>query len=97
VKIVGIKIALGDCSVTISQCWYLESILHKEHMDMANPVGMPLDPNVVLKPNPDGNTGDHSNSYTRLIGELQFIANVTRPNILYTISRLSSYTANPML
>ena len=97
VKIVGIEIALGDHSVTISQCWYLESILCKEHMDMANPVGMPLDPNIVLELNPDGNTGDHSNSYTRLIGELQFIANVTRPDIAYTISRLLFYTTNPML
>jgi hypothetical protein len=97
VKIVGIEIALGDRSITISQCRYLESILRKEHMDTANPVGMPLDPNVVLEPNPDGNTGDCSNSYARLIGELQFIANVTRPDIAYAISRLSSYTANPTL
>jgi hypothetical protein len=66
-------------------------------MDTANPVGMPLDPNIVLKLNPDGNTGDYSNSYARLIGELQFIANVTRSDIAYTISRLSSYTANPTL
>ena len=42
VKIIGIEIALGDHSVTISQCRYLESILQKERMDMANPVGMPL-------------------------------------------------------
>jgi len=97
VKIVGIEIALGDHSVTISQRQYLESILRKEHMDMANPVGMPLDPNIVLEPNLDGNTGDRSNSYARLIGKLQFIANATRPDIAYAISRLSSYTANPML
>jgi hypothetical protein len=97
VKIVGIKIALGDHSITISQRRYLELILRKEHMDMANPVGMPLDPNVVLEPNPDGNTGDRSNLYARLIGELQFIANATRPDIAYAISRLSSYTANPTL
>jgi hypothetical protein len=46
---------------------------------------------------PDGNTGDRSNSYARLIGELQFIANATRPDIAYTISRLLSYTTNPTL
>jgi hypothetical protein len=97
VKIVGIEIALGDRSVTISQCRYLESILRKEHMDTANPVGMPLDPNIVLEPNLNGNTGDCSNSYARLIGELQFITNATRPNIAYMISRLSSYTVNPTL
>ena len=66
-------------------------------MDTANPVGMPLDPNIILEPNPDRNTGDCSNSYARLIGELQFIANATRPNIAYMMSRLSSYTINPTL
>ena len=54
VKIVGIEIALSNHSVTISQCWYLESVLQKEGMERANPVGMPLDPNVTLEPNLDG-------------------------------------------
>jgi hypothetical protein len=58
VKIVGIEITLSDRSVMISQRRYLESILQKEHMDKANAVGMPLDPNVILEPNPDGSTGD---------------------------------------
>src|SRR6266853_6323531 len=88
VKIVGIEIALSDHSVTISQRWYLESVLQKEGMERANPVGMPLDPNIMLEPNPDGSQGDRSNSYARLIGELQFIANATRPDIVHTISKL---------
>jgi hypothetical protein len=97
VKIVGIEITLGDRSITISQPQYLELILRKEHMDTANSVGMPLDLNVALEPNLNGNTGDRSNSYARLIGELQFIANATRSDIAYAISRLSSYTTNPTL
>jgi hypothetical protein len=52
---------------------------------------------TLYAPIPDGNTGDRSNSYARLIGKLQFIANATRPDIAYAISRLLSYTANPML
>jgi hypothetical protein len=97
VKIVGIEIALGNCSVTISQRRYLESILQKEGMDHANAVGMLLEYNQTLEPNPDGDAGDRSNSYAWLIGELQFIANATRPDIAYAISRLSSYTANPSM
>ncbi len=94
VKIVRIKITLGDHSITISQCQYLEYILQKKGMDHANPVGMPLDLEVKLEPNPDGNTSNYSNSYVELIGELQFIANIMRPDIAYMISRLSSYTGN---
>ena len=63
-------------------------------MDKANPVGMLLDPNVALEPNLDGNIGNRRNSYTQLIGELQFITNTTRPDIAYAISKLSAYTAN---
>ena len=66
-------------------------------MECANPVSMPLDPNTPLEPNPDGNEGSRSNSYARLLGELQFLANATRPDISYAVSRLASYTANPSL
>ena len=97
VKVIGIEITLGDHSIMISQCRYLEYILQKEGMDRANPVGMLLDLKVKLEPNSDESTSDRSNSYAQLIGELQFIANATRPDITYVISRLSSYTANPIM
>ena len=96
-KIVGIEIALGNHSIMILQCCYLESILQKEGMDQANPISMLLEHNAKFKPNLDGNVGSHSNSYTRLMGELQFIANATRPDIAYAVSKLSSYTANPSM
>jgi len=66
-------------------------------MECTNPVAMPLDPNAPLQPNPDSNEGDRSNSYARLLGELQFVANATRLDTAYAVSRLASYTANPSL
>ena len=86
VKIVGIEIVLCDHSITISQQRYLESILQKEWMDNANAMGMPLNPNIVLEPDLDGDVRDQRNLYARLIGELQFLANTTRPNIAYVIN-----------
>ena len=97
VKIVRIEIALGDRSVTISQCCYPESILQKEGMDRANPISMPLEHNAKFELNLDRNAGNHSNLYARLMGELQFIANAIRPDIAYAVSKLSSYTANPSM
>jgi hypothetical protein len=44
--------------------------------------------------NPDGNKGNRSNSYAQLLGELQFLANATRPDIAHAINRLAAYTAN---
>ena len=96
-KIVSIKITMSKDSIAISQKRYIESILEKEGLGHANPVGMPLDPNTPLKPNPEGNEGNYSNSFARLLGELQFIANATRPDIAYAVNRLAAYTANPSL
>ena len=96
-KIVGIEITMGKDSIAISQNKYIESILKKEGLERANPVGMPLDLNTPLEPNPEGNEGSRSNSFARLLGELQFIVNATRPDIAYAVNRLAAYTANPSL
>ena len=58
---------------------------------------MPLDPNIKLEPNPDENEGNQSNSFARLLGELQYLANNMRPDITFGVNRLASYTANPSL
>jgi len=63
----------------------------------ANPVAVPMDPNVKLRPNPDVNEPNHSNSYVKLLGSLQFLANSTRLDISYAVNKLATYTANPGL
>jgi hypothetical protein len=88
-KIIGIEITMNPDLIAISQHKYLEHILEKEGMAKSNSVTTPLDPNVPILPNPEGNFGDRSNSYARLLGELQFIATATRPDIAYTVNRLA--------
>ena len=97
-KIIGIEITRHpDGSISISQKQYIESILQKENMECANPVSMPMDCNNLPKPNPDQSVSNHSNLYMQLLGELQYIANCTRPDITFVIHRLASYTANPSM
>jgi len=96
-KIVGIKITISDHKVTISQKKYIENILAKEGLEGANQVSTPLNLNMALVPNPDRNEGNRSNLYMRLLGELQFLANATRPDIAFMVNRLASYTANPSI
>ena len=96
-KIIGIKITRNGNSITISQGKYVEMILRKEKMLNANPVATPLDPNVPIEPNPEGNEGSRSNAYTQILGEIQYLANATRPDIAYAVNHLASYTANPSL
>lgn len=45
---------------------------------------------LKLQPNPDGNEGNRSNSFARLLGELQYLANCTRPDISFTVNRLAA-------
>jgi len=96
-KIIGVKITQTEDSITFLQKVYVESILEREGLSEINSVATPLDPNIKLVPNPDGNEGNRSNSFTRLLGELQFLANSTRPDIAFAMNRLAAYTANPSL
>ena len=96
-KIVGIEIKRNNDSITITQEKYIDTILKREGMDDANPVSMPMDPNIKIQPNPDGNKGSRSNYYAKLLGELQFLTNSTRLDIAYAVNKLAAYTANPSL
>jgi hypothetical protein len=96
-RIVGIEITRTENSITISQKQYIDNILKREGLEKANPVSMPMDPNIKLQLNADGNEGNRSNSYAKVLGELQFLVNATRPDIAFAINRLAAYTANPSL
>ena len=52
-KIISIKITQTADSVSISQTKYMENLLEKEEMAVANPVSMPLDLHIPLQPNPE--------------------------------------------
>jgi len=96
-KIVGIELTISPDSIFISSNRYIDTILLREGLGRMNAVSTPLDPNITLMPNPEGNDGDRSNSFASLLGELQYIANATHPDIAYAVNRLASYTANPSL
>ena len=93
-KIIGIEITLTDHAIKISQRKYIENILAKEGLENINIVSTPLNPNLTIEPNPNRNKGDKQNSYARLLGELQFLANTMRPDIAFAVNRLTLYTAN---
>jgi Reverse transcriptase (RNA-dependent DNA polymerase) len=61
-KIVGIEITQKIDSITISQKQYIKSILEREGLSGINSVTTPLDLNMKLEPNPDGNEGNRNSS-----------------------------------
>ena len=96
-KIIGIEILRASDSISITQRQYIETILRKEGMERANPVAVPMDPNNLPVPNPDPGEDNRSNPYAQLLGELQYLATSTRPDISFAVHRLASYTANPSM
>jgi hypothetical protein len=96
-KIVGIEVTQTPDSLTISQTKYIESILRNEGLEEANPVATPMDPTIKLVPNPQVNEPNRSNSYAKRLGELQYIANGTRPDISCPVNKLAAFTANPSM
>jgi len=96
-KIIGIEITHWGDSIIICQKNYIESILKQEGMSEAHPAKNPLDPKIILKPNPEGENGDRSNVFACLIGSLRYLSTATRLDITYTVNRLSAYTVNPSL
>jgi len=66
---VGIEISQDqkNKTVTISQKQYIDSILQKEGLENANPVGMPMDPNIKLNPSDTEPDNNGNKAYTSLI------------------------------
>jgi hypothetical protein len=63
-KIVSIEIFRSPGQITILQKKNIQHILEKQELTDTNSVQMPLNPNVKILSNSDGNEGDRSNSYT---------------------------------
>lgn len=85
-KIVGVEITQTNNSITIAQKTYIKLILRQEGLEGLKGSATPMDPNIKLEPNPDGNAGNRSNSFARLLGKLQFLANSTRPDIAFIVN-----------
>jgi hypothetical protein len=66
-------------------------------MEGANPVAIPLDPNIMLELNLETREPNRSNAYASLLGSLQYLAVATCPDIVYAINWLAAYTTNPSL
>nr|GEY20615.1 zinc finger, CCHC-type [Tanacetum cinerariifolium] len=91
--ILSIKIKRENKGIVIAQSHYIEKILKKFNREDCSPVSTPIDPVEKLKPN----TGKHVDQlvYSRAIGFLMYAMTSTRPDIAYTVGRLSRFTSNP--
>ena len=90
--ILGIKISRITDGLVLSQSHYTEKILNKFSEYDTDPVKTPYVPNLHLRKN-DGQ-GISQVEYARIIGSLMYLMNCTRPDIAYSVNKLSRYTSN---
>ena len=90
--ILGVQIKRNNEGYILTQSHYVEIFLNKCGQSNCKVAVTPFDANCKLK----RNTGDAVSQlqYSQVIGSLVYLMNATRPNIAYSVSRLSRYTSN---
>jgi len=91
--ILGIKISRASNGLILSQTHYVDKILGKFNKEDNTMSKTPLDTSIHLSKN--RGEGISQVEYARIIGSLMYLTNCTRPDLAYTVSKLSRYTSNP--
>ncbi|KAL0290713.1 UNVERIFIED_CONTAM: Retrovirus-related Pol polyprotein from transposon TNT 1-94 [Sesamum angustifolium] len=92
--ILGIKLIRSTDGIAISQSHYVEKILEKFGYQNSRIAKMPYDSSVALFKNESG-VSVAQLRYSQIIGSLQYLANGTRPDISFCVSKLARYTSCP--
>ena len=91
--ILGIKFSRTSNGLILSQSHYIEKLLDKFDKDESNNDRTLVDINLHLSKNIGQSISQLE--YSHIIGSLMYVMNCTRPDIAYSISKLSKYTSNP--
>ncbi|KAL2225610.1 UNVERIFIED_CONTAM: Retrovirus-related Pol polyprotein from transposon TNT 1-94 [Sesamum indicum] len=92
--ILGIKLTRSTDGIAISQSHYVEKIIEKFDYQNSRIAKTPYDPSVALFKNESGISVAQIR-YSQIIGSLQYLANGTRPDISFSVSKLARYTSCP--
>ena len=91
--ILGIKISRTSGGLILPQSHYIEKLLDKFDKDESNNARTPVAINLHLSKNIGQSISQLECSC--IIGSLMYVMNCTRPDIAYSVSKLSKYTSNP--
>lgn len=91
--ILGVKISRISDGLVLSQSHYVDKILEKFNKDDTGLARTPIDTSQHLSKNKGESVSQVE--YSRVIGSLMHLMSCTRPDIAYTVSKLSRYTSNP--
>lgn len=81
-------------TISLSQEKYVKNVLKRYGMESCSTVKMPMDPGTKL----DGLEGEELPEcypYRQLIGNLMYLSVCTRPDITFSVHKLSKYLSKP--
>jgi Reverse transcriptase (RNA-dependent DNA polymerase)/gag-polypeptide of LTR copia-type/Pol polyprotein, beta-barrel domain/GAG-pre-integrase domain/Integrase core domain/Domain of unknown function (DUF4219)/Zinc knuckle len=84
-----------DGSIVLSQKMYIEKILERFGMQNAKGNSLPMPAKMKLEKRKDGEASVDRTEYQELIGSLMYAMIATRPDIAYTVGKLSQFCADP--
>ena len=100
--LLGIKVTRNreECSLALSQCSYLESIIRHFNFNDLKPVSLPMELNVKLSSSQSPTTGADFAAmqhipYREAVGLLMYATLGTRPDISYAVTNVSRFSSNP--
>jgi hypothetical protein len=91
--ILNIKLIKGDNGITLMQSHYVEKVLSRFGYKDNKPSPTPYNPSLIFPKNK--RIGIDQLRYSQIIGSLMYLASATRPDISFTMSKLSRFTSNP--
>ncbi|UYV61701.1 hypothetical protein LAZ67_1005991, partial [Cordylochernes scorpioides] len=83
-----------DSNLELDQTHYIEEILKEYGMEHAKEASTPLDPGMFTE-GPEGKEACRA-PYQQAIGNLLWLAGMTRPDIAYAVSYLSKFNSSPL-
>jgi hypothetical protein len=92
VVILSIKLFKGENKITLKQSHYVENILNHFEFSNSKSSRMTFDPSLKLHKNKG--QGINHLRYPQIIGSVIFLAGIIRPDISFTVSKLSRFTSN---
>jgi hypothetical protein len=95
-KVLGIRITQRENSIRLDQEFYARSILEEFDMTESAPQDTPLNPSINLDDESSRKLPrDLYDKFRKIIGRLTYLAGGTRPDIQFSVNRLSQHLADP--
>jgi len=83
--------------IYISQSTYSRKVLHRFGMEKCNPAKTPFSNSSQLHRKTDDEEPANAQLYSEIIGSIGHLSNYTRPDLAFTVSKLSQYLSNPSI